>query len=192
MWFGPVTVEKGPQTADGRYIGARVIMERRNNCQVVVDLGGGYGGEVVNVLKDNTDDAKFVLGVKGSEGSTTVSVAGKFPFANLRAEVWYRMREALDPSAPEPIALPPDPDLAADLATPRQTPRVLQARGVIQIEDKEEIKKRLGRSPDKGDAVVNCRHFGGLLEYERKSTPKLPTQAQVGYASQKKYATARR
>jgi hypothetical protein len=188
-WFGNVIVERGPQTADGRYIGARVVMERRNNCQVVVDMGGGYGGEVVNVLKQNTDDAKFVIGVKGADASTGVSVGSKFPFANLRAEVWYRFREALDPSAPDKIALPPDPELAADLATPRVNPSVMQRRGVIQIEDKEEIKKRLGRSPDKGDAVVNCLHYGGLLEMTRKTTPRLPTHANVGYGAAKRYGT---
>ena len=49
-----------------------------------------------------------------------------------------------------PIALPNDPAIRADLAAPRfkDTPR-----GLI-LELKEEITKRLGRSPDAGDAIV--------------------------------------
>jgi hypothetical protein len=188
-WFGPVLAEKGPQTADGRFMGARVLMERRNNCQVVVDVGGGYGSEAVTTLKDNEAP---VLGFRGSDASTGKSIGSGLSFANMRAEVWWRFREALDPQSPDPIALPPDQELAADLATPRLNARAMQVRGVIQVEDKEDIRKRLGRSPDKGDAVVTCWPYGGLLQHERKANPRLPTMARTGYAAQKKFATARR
>lgn len=188
LWFGPVTSEKGPQTGDGRYIGARVLMERRNNCQVVVDVGGGYGSEAVSTLKDNEAP---VIGFRGSDGSSAKSVGSGLEFKNLRAEVWWRFREALDPSSPDPIALPPDAELAADLSTPRLDPRAMQTRGIIQIESKEEIRARLGRSPDKGDAVVTCRAYGGLHEMNRKATPRLPTHANVGYGTAKRYGTAR-
>jgi len=50
----------------------------------------------------------------------------------------------------ENLALPPDPELRSDLCTPRWRP---VARG-IQVEAKEDIIKRLKRSPDCGDAVV--------------------------------------
>jgi hypothetical protein len=54
---------------------------------------------------------------------------------------------------PGHIALPRD-------ASIRRTWRwKLTARG-IQIEDKKEIKKRLGRSPDDGDAIVMCLSEG--------------------------------
>jgi hypothetical protein len=185
-WFAPVVAEKGPQTADGRFMGARVLMERRNNCQVVVDVGGGYGSEAVTTLKDN--DAP-VIGYRGSDASIGKSVGSNLEFANLRAETWWRFREALDPSNPDPIALPPDSELAADLATPRLNAKAMQVRGVIQVEAKEDIRARLGRSPDKGDAVVNCLPYGGLLLHERRSNPKLPPRANVGYTQAKRYGT---
>jgi len=61
------------------------------------------------------------------------------------------------------VALPPDPELRADLCAPMWT---LTPRGIL-IESKEDrvtetgvkvsgIKSRLGRSPDKGEAVVYC------------------------------------
>ena len=73
-------------------------------------------------------------------------------FVNKRAQAWWAFREALDPSQRDgsPIMLPDDPGLRADLAAPHWE---LTARGVL-IEDKDAIKKRIGRSPDKGDAVV--------------------------------------
>ena len=81
---------------------------------------------------------------------------------------------------------------AADLATPRLNARAMQTRGVIQIESKEDIRDRLGRSPGKGDGVVTCLQHGGLREYERKQTPRLPATAHTGYSQQKKFATSTR
>lgn len=187
-WYAPVVSERGPQTADGRYIGARTLMERKNNCQIVVDVGGGYGGEVVSTLKDNEAP---VIGYRGSDASTGEALGNGLKFANMRAETWWRFREALDPKIGEGIALPPDQELAADLATPRISARALQTRGVILVESKEEIRERLGRSPDKGDAVVVCRQFGGLLEMKRKETPRFPTHANVGHQAAKRYAGGR-
>lgn len=46
--------------------------------------------------------------------------------------------------------LPPDPTLLADLAAPT----FWMTRDALQIEQKEEVCKRLGRSTDRGDAVV--------------------------------------
>ena len=75
-----------------------------------------------------------------------------YSLVNKRAETWWRFREALDPDQPggSPIALPKDPAIRADLAAPRfkDTPR-----GLL-LEEKAEIAKRLGRSPDAGDAIV--------------------------------------
>jgi hypothetical protein len=75
---------------------------------------------------------------------------GLMRFVNLRAEMYWRFMEALDPLADDPIALPDDTELLADLAAITYK---ITARG-IQMESKDEIKKRLMRSTDKGDAVV--------------------------------------
>lgn len=71
-------------------------------------------------------------------------------FVNKRAEWWWGMRELLDPANHEDVALPPDRELLADLTAPRWEATL---RG-IQVEAKDDIKKRIGRSPDKGDSCV--------------------------------------
>ncbi len=71
-------------------------------------------------------------------------------FANKRAELWWNMRELLDPEK-APIALPPDDELLSELASVKYK---LTARGAIQIESKDDMRKRLGHSPDRADAVV--------------------------------------
>jgi hypothetical protein len=47
-------------------------------------------------------------------------------------------------------ALPNDPELAKELTTPTYT----HQNGKLRLEEKEQIKKRLGFSPDKGDALA--------------------------------------
>jgi hypothetical protein len=71
-------------------------------------------------------------------------------FVNLRAFWWWMMRNALDPASGENLALPPDRALRIDLTAPRWK---ITARG-IQVEAKEDLIKRIGRSPDLGDSAV--------------------------------------
>ncbi len=94
------------------------------------------------------------VAVNFGAGSHALDRSRKLKFANQRAEYWWSMRDALDPTntdyKDDPIALPPDPELLADLTAPRWE---LTLRG-IKIEEKEDVKARIGRSPDCGDAVV--------------------------------------
>ena len=61
------------------------------------------------------------------------------------------MREALDPAGNPTLALPPDDELIGDLTAPRIK---YTSSGKIGVEPKDEIRKRLGRSPDSGDALA--------------------------------------
>ena len=76
----------------------------------------------------------------------------------MRAEYHWKMREALDPERGNNIALPPGNEVLADLCSMRYK---LLAGGigtdkppVVQIEAKEDIKARLGHSPDVGEALM--------------------------------------
>ncbi len=106
----------------------------------------GVGAGVVDRLKEQGHP---VIGINVAEAATDTE-----KFANLRSELWWNMRELLDPNQrinPEPIALPPDDELLADLSGVKYK---IDSRGRIQVESKEDMKKRLGRSPDRADAVV--------------------------------------
>jgi hypothetical protein len=86
-----------------------------------------------------------------SAGSSTArDRTGQLAFVNKRAEWWWRLREALDPDLGIGLALPPDRELLADLTAPRWE---LALHG-IKIEGKDAIRSRIGRSTDKGDALV--------------------------------------
>src|SRR4029077_7309020 len=79
----------------------------------------------------------------------------KYRFSNLRAEMLWRLREALDPGSGENVALPPDERLTAELTSARWKPK----GDTIQVEDKDEIRHRLGGSPDRADAVMMAWHY---------------------------------
>jgi len=148
-WFAPLVVVPGHKTPLGTEIAGLVVTHRRDNCKIVIDMGGGYGGVPYTTLRDNGIEP---ISHKGAEGSTARTREGKLGFYNKRSEVWYRFREALDPSQDggSPIALPDDPGLVADLTAPHFE---VGSRG-IKVESKEKLIADLGRSPDKGDAVV--------------------------------------
>jgi hypothetical protein len=115
--------------------------------QINVDVIG-LGAGVVDALHAASAP---VVAVNVAESSLVLDDTGNKVFANLRAELWWALRGALDPKNLEPLALPSDDDLLGDLAAPTYK---LNAKGAIQIEPKGDTKKRLGRSPDRGDAVI--------------------------------------
>lgn len=102
----------------------------------------GIGRGVVDSLEEEGYEN---VGVNVAEKSHDIE-----RFHNLRAELWWNLRERLDPDK-EPIALPCDDELLSELASVKYK---VDARGAIQIESKEDMKKRLGHSPDRADAVV--------------------------------------
>lgn len=120
-----------------------VVQHARENdtMKIAVDeIGIGRG--VVDSLEE---EGYYGVGVNVAERSRDPE-----RYHNLRAELWYSFREMLDPDK-EPIALPPDDELLSELASVKYK---VDARGAIQIESKEDMKKRLGHSPDRADAAV--------------------------------------
>lgn len=131
---------------DSTQLGKRDVyhfMKEKNIIAERVGVDGvGVGAGTINGLKE--------LGIRvtnliGSEKQVTHKEAEDF--RNLRSQMYWQVREDLRNDI---IAIPYDPDLFADLVTPKWITR----NGEIIVESKEEIKKRLGHSPNKGDAVV--------------------------------------
>jgi hypothetical protein len=150
-WYAPLHAYPGSETPDGPVTAGIVVSVVRDGSPIHVDVIG-VGGAVYDWLKSN---GLQVIGVNGAEKAGEGEfdkASGKLKFRNMRALLWWRFRESLDPKMGDNIALPPDSELKADLCTPlwKLTPQG------IQIESKEDIVKRLQRSPDKGDAVVYC------------------------------------
>jgi phage terminase large subunit len=82
-------------------------------------------------------------------------------FTNKRTESWFRAKWAM----PD-LDIPDDDDLAADLVSVTYK---MTSSGQLQAERKEDVQKRLGRSPDRGDALVM------LLEPPKRTAAVLDT-----------------
>ena len=161
-WFAELIKYDGIQTPTGKEVAAVVqaSLEDDRDARIEIDLGG-VGSSPYDILSDNEFN---VDGFNGATKSRLRDKSGKVGFRNRRAEAWWLFREALDPDSGEDIALPPDNELLADLTEPTFT---LTANG-YQIEEKEKIIERLGRSPDCGDAVVmnyNAVSRGGVFYF---------------------------
>lgn len=112
----------------------------------VVDVVG-VGAGVVDRLRELE---KRVEPFNSSTKTLLKDSSGELGFLNRRSLAWWNMREILDPETSN-VCLPPDDMLIGDLTAP--TWRTTSS-GLIRIEEKDEVKKRIGRSPDAGDAVV--------------------------------------
>jgi hypothetical protein len=121
--------------------------KKHNITMQKVDVGG-IGGGVYDQLEAGHHPA-----VPINFGETAMEPER---FINRRAEMYWTVRELLDPDTrinPYPIALPPDDDMIGDLSAIKYK---IDGHGRVVVESKDELKKadRLGHSPDDGDAIV--------------------------------------
>jgi hypothetical protein len=179
-WYAKLTRKPGRECQKGEAVAAMVVTVRRNNCPVIVDVGGGWGAEAYGSLKENGIPCVAYLGNKPSQAKTR---EGNLGFFNKRAEDWWRFREELNPDQEHgsAIMLPPGQEIKADLAAPRWQ---LTSRG-IKIEEKAEIMKRLGRSIDDGDAIVLAMNEGSKAAAKQVREDRRgarPQRANVGHA----------
>lgn len=143
----------GKTTPNGGAIASLVQVELVGSAYIHIDICG-VGSSPYDICVERGIDAHAA---NGAGGSTSRDKSGKFGFINKRAEWYWHLREILDPTSGDDIALPDDPELLADLTAPKWK---ITSSSKIQIESKEDIQKRIGRSPDCGDAVVYA--FGNV------------------------------
>lgn len=145
-WFDQLKTYPGTASPDGPVAAGLIIPCIRNQAPVHIDIIG-WGASPYDFLKSNE---VHVIGVNNARASGELTIDGLLGFANIRAQLYWQLREALDPINDTGIALPPDRKLKADLCAPTWK---LTPRGIL-VESKEDIIKRLGRSTDRGDAVT--------------------------------------
>lgn len=122
---------------------------------ILTAYGGRAAIDVIGIgagVYDGLREEKFnVSAFNAAERTDNKDKSGEFGFINVRSAAWWNLRELLDPTNGHEVALPPDTFLTGDLTAPKW--RVMSG-AKIQVESKDDIKKRLGRSTDDGDAVV--------------------------------------
>jgi hypothetical protein len=174
-WYAPLISLKGQDTKDGTAMCLELLKVRRDGAIPVLDVGGGYAGAIIERLKDNgVDFYRF----NGNNSATSKALHSGLQFLNKRAEAWWKFREALDPNQDggSIIALPPDTELRADLTAPTWD----CINGKIRIQSKDDLRKILGRSTNKGDAVVMALVEGSHSAARNKHfVPKVITKSPI-------------
>jgi hypothetical protein len=114
---------------------------------VGVDAGGGYGGGVIDDLyKLGIDVHEYVPGGK----AVKTKHDQEYMFVNIRAQSYWQFKRSL---AEGDIGNLMDEKTRQDITAPRYK---FVREKAIQLEDKDAVKLRIGRSPDDGDAAVIC------------------------------------
>ncbi|MNR15781.1 hypothetical protein D3C85_1323370 [compost metagenome] len=131
----------GSETRDTTKFIAKVctlVVEKKPDA-VFVD-STGVGGPIADQLR------RLLPGVPIID----VNFASQSPdahYSNMRTYMWWKMRDGIKAG----LAIDDDPELEAELTSPEYNHN---ARDQLQLEKKDDIKKRLGISPDDADALA--------------------------------------
>jgi hypothetical protein len=153
---------RGADTIEvGRQVIMRIIRENPRSC--VID-GDGVGGGVVDYVRAHLLEAWKAAGLPYIKSTNSTfddkmpdwwrleefhggfEPSDKFMYFNKRAESWGRMRDWLATGE-----IPDDSELKADLQGPQY---FMSGQNQIQLERKEDMKKRNMASPDNGDMLA--------------------------------------
>jgi phage terminase large subunit len=133
-------VEEVASDVLGPQLAGKVVLQCHNHTveRIFVDDTGGYGSSVVDSLAQfpHLDVTPIKYNAKAQDSR----------YFNTRTEMWVRMRDWIKKGG----KLPNDPRLAEEL----MMPKLMFHGGKMRLEDKAQIKTRLGRSPDRADALA--------------------------------------
>jgi len=152
-WYDEPIVYPGTQTPDGASVAGLAVTHLRDRAVIHIDVIG-VGASPYDFLKKHYQ----TVAVDGRRTAPGTDKSGVLTFSNERTHDWWRMREDLDPQNNKNVQLPPDRQLLLDLCAPLWKPQ----GKMIKVESREDIIKRIGRSPDWGSACI----------YARRNTPK--------------------
>ena len=156
-WVGEFKAHNSGGQADHMKIAGEIVARRAGfpGMFVSIDTIGEGAGVYSRCLE--IDDKRYIISCKYSEAAKMKDkdlsdITGQHKFVNMRAYLFWCVRDWLDPKNETGAMLPPDETLAEEATEIRWS---FRSDGKILVEAKDEIKKRLGRSPDKFDALAN-------------------------------------
>jgi len=137
---------------------ATIHMQIAGRIKNLIEKGGdayidtiGEGAGVYSRLEE--EEIYRAHSVKFSENANGLTdFTGERRFINMRAYLLWSIRDALNPAFGYNLMLPPSDELTEELSNIHYK---ITSNGSIQVEPKEEIKKRIGRSPDYSDSLSN-------------------------------------
>lgn len=158
-WVGEFLSHNSGGAADHMKVAGEITSIRRHNMNLFVSIDTiGEGAGVYSRCLELDHQGNYIISCKYSEGAKDVGgrdltdCTGQYSFVNMRAYLFWAVRDWLNPKNNTGAMLPPDTAFDEEATEIRW---FFRSDGKIQIEPKEDIKQRLGHSPDKFDALAN-------------------------------------
>jgi hypothetical protein len=149
QWYDQLKKHAGSATPDGPVVAGLCVATVRDGAPIHIDVIG-VGSSPYDFLNSMRIQ---VIGVNVAEKAVATDKTGRLRFMNLRSQLYWQLREDLDPANNVGVCLPADPELLADLTAFRWE----MQGSVVKVESRDEIVKRIGRSPDKASALILAR-----------------------------------
>ena len=131
-------------------VGMTIPYLKKKGAKAFIDTIGEGAGVYSRLLEEEYRNA---FSCKYSEGADGLhDITGEYEFANVRAYLYWALRDWLNPKNGFGAALPPCDQLMEEAT---ETKWKFLSNGKIIIEPKEDVKKRIKRSPDYMDALAN-------------------------------------
>jgi hypothetical protein len=152
------TASNSGGTADHMQVAGKIASVLRHDvyAQSLIDTIGEGAGVYARIAelgyKPRVFSCKYSEAAVNDKGEKLSDLTGQYTFANMRAYLFWAVRDWLNPKNKQEAMLPPGFGLIEEATEIRWR---FQSNGAIIIEPKEEIKKRLGRSTDAFDALAN-------------------------------------
>lgn len=156
--------------ADGEVVSAALVRHANtlHAASIAVDGTGGYGSSPVDFTRKAIRDGLVEHHCDVYEVNFGAEASDKDQWANVRTELWWRLRDWLKDRA----AYDADETTAEELVAATFKPH---GKG-IALEPKEKLKERIGRSPDRADALALAvsGHVVGVSKAVGVGLPSLP------------------
>lgn len=157
-WVSQFNAHNSGGEADHMKIAGQIAAYRRRQIEAYVSIdtigeGAGVYSRCIELdEKEYILSCKYSEAAKGHNGRPLSDVTGQYQFINMRAYLFWCVRDWLNPKNETGAMLPPDTQFDEEATEIKWS---FRSDGRIFIEPKEDIKERLGRSPDKFDALAN-------------------------------------
>lgn len=157
-WVAPFVCHNSGGQADHMKVAGQIVNLRQYHPEMYVSIDTiGEGAGVYSRCLE-LDSNQHIISCKYSEwakefrGKEPTDMTGQYRFQNMRAWLFWAVRDWLNPKNETGAMLPPDPVFDEEATEIRWS---FRSDGRIIIEPKDDIKARIGRSPDKFDALAN-------------------------------------
>lgn len=143
-------------------------------------LGGGVTDRLREVKREMRLDKMEIIPINAAEKIETDSLQGKKDaehYNNLTTAMWATVRENLETKS---VDIEDDEETVAQVSSRKYR---MASNGKLEVEPKQDMKKRGLGSPDRGDALSLCLYLGKI----KKHTGSPPTADAINALSKANY-----